>query len=130
MTTAMQALKTAAQAPVSLRAFDPGALDPSTSCVVPSPEPERPTLRARTTWPGPAARPLETTLQGMVWRLPSEVSPSSDSDGHCAASDKDSDYEVTGSPSESSSISLSSDDSEGSTSVFSTDGSCTDASTP
>jgi len=129
MTTAMEALTAADQAHVSLRAFDPGELEATTSRVVPSPKPARQTLRAHTALAGMTAPPRDATLSRMVRLLPSEAQPSSDSDGQRAASSKDADYEAGGSPSGSSSSTFSSDDSEGSTFGSSTEGSFTDSST-
>jgi len=116
MTTAMEALTAAAQAHVSLRAFDPGELEATTARVVSSPKPARPTLRAHTALAGMTAPPRDATFSRMVRLLSSEAQPSSDSDGQRAASAKDADYEAGGSPSGSSSSTSSSDDSEGSTS--------------
>jgi len=129
MTTAMEALTAAAQAHISLRAFDPGELEPTTSRVVPSPDPARPKLRALTAFAGMTALPLDTTLSGMVRLLSSEAQLSSDSDGQRAASAKDADYEAGGSPSGSSSRPSLSDDSDGSTSGSTADGSVTHSST-
>jgi len=91
MTTAMEALTAVAQAHVSLRAFDSGELEATTSRVVPFPKPARLTLRAHTALVGMTAPPRDATLSSMVRLLPSEAQPSSNSDGQRAASAKDAD---------------------------------------
>ena len=129
MTIAMEALTAAAQAHVSLRAFDPGELEATTARVVPSPKPARPTLRAHTALAGMTAPPRDATLSRMVRLLPSEAQPSSDSDGQRAASAKDVECEAGGSPSGSSSSTSSAYDSEGFSSGSSSEGSFTSTST-